>query len=83
MMTEEDFKLIELDENGEILRGLYHLCPMCFHKLSYRPMPGTGEDYWHCPSCKTEWPTPELLQTYKELLAEGIAIESKEETDDF
>lgn len=56
----EDYIQLE-EEQIDVLRGLYHLCPLCFSQLSYRSMPNANECHWFCKSCGTEWLVGELI----------------------
>ena len=73
----EDTDYIELkEEQIEVLAGLHHPCPVCFHLLSIRPMPDptVGERYWYCPKCHTEWEVADLIMVYNYNELEGGLI---------
>jgi len=60
---EAELDYIQLEEDHiEALAGLCHYCPLCFHQLSLRSMPGLGEEHWYCRGCGTEWEVTALIE---------------------
>ena len=74
---------IIIDEDGETLKGGYHLCPICLTPLSYRTWPEwiaerkCMETYIYCTKCDTQWETPELLEAYREMIEYGQKVKEE------
>lgn len=41
--------------------NLYKICPLCFSSLSVERRPESGEVYWYCSNCESEWTVEGML----------------------